>query len=461
MNTLPELQRRIEAAGQSQVFRFWNKLDADGRAKLLGQLQEIDWEQIPALVAAGVVQRPDNVIPADLEPAAFFPRQPADPAQQERYSQAVKRGEELFRSGRVAALTVAGGQGTRLGFDGPKGTYPIGPASGRSLFQYFAETLLYAERKYGRRINWYIMTSQLNHRATVDFFASHNFFGLTEEQLFFFSQGMMPAFGTDGRILLDAKDSLALAPNGHGGTLLALRRSGALDKMARDGNDVISYFQVDNPLAPVVCPLFAGLHDLEGSELSAISLTKTGPFEKLGNFCLSGGRVHIIEYSDLPAELAESRDADGQLRFRAGSPAIHIFSRAFIERLTADGRLQLPWHRADKKVPYLNEAGERVEPAEPNAVKLESFIFDALPLAARTMILEGDRDEMFAPTKNKTGVDSVESCRQSILARDARRLAAAGITLPPGVAVELSPLAGDTAGELAAYLAEHPVVTAW
>ena len=123
--------------------------------------------------------------------------------------------------------------------------------------------------------------------------------------------------------------------------------------------------------------------------------------------------------------------------------------------------MQLPWHRADKKVPYLNEAGERVEPAEPNAVKLESFIFDALPLAARTMILEGDRDEMFAPTKNKTGVDSVESCRQSILARDARRLAAAGITLPPGVAVELSPLAGDTAGELAAYLAEHPVVTAW
>ena len=461
MDSFTELRRRIEAAGQEQVFRFWEELDEAGRAKLLGQLREIDWEQLPPLVAAAVVRRPENAIPADLAPAVFFPRLPADDAMRDLYRRAAERGEELFRAGRVAALTVAGGQGTRLGFDGPKGTYPIGPCSGRTLFQYFAETLLAAERKYGRRINWYIMTSQLNHRATVDFFAAHDRFGLAEEQVFFFSQGMMPAFGTDGRILLDAKDSLALAPNGHGGTLLALRRSGALDKMARDGNDVISYFQVDNPLAPVIFPLFAGLHDLENSDMSAISLTKTGPFEKLGNFCLSEGRLHIIEYSDLPAELAESRDAAGELRFRAGSPAIHLFRRAFIERLTADGQLRLPWHRADKKVPYLDETGKRIEPAEPNAVKLESFIFDALPLAERTLILEGDRETMFAPTKNKTGVDSVESCRRSILARDAKRLAAAGFPLPPGVEIELSPLAGDSAAELAAYLAEHPVREAW
>ena len=461
MDSFTELRRRIEAAGQEQVFRFWEELDEAGRAKLLGQLREIDWEQLPPLVAAAVVRRPENAIPADLAPAVFFPRLPADETMRDLYRRAAERGEELFRAGRVAALTVAGGQGTRLGFDGPKGTYPIGPCSGRTLFQYFAETLIAAERKYGRRINWYIMTSQLNHRATVDFFAAHDRFGLAEDQVFFFSQGMMPAFGTDGRILLDAKDSLALAPNGHGGTLLALRRSGALDKMARDGNDVISYFQVDNPLAPVIFPLFAGLHDLERSEMSAISLTKTGPFEKLGNFCLSGGHVHIIEYSDLPAELAESRDAAGELRFRAGSPAIHLFRRAFIERLTANGQLRLPWHRADKKVPYLDEAGNRIEPEAPNAVKLESFIFDALPLAERTLILEGDRETMFAPTKNKTGVDSVESCRRSILARDAKRLAAAGFPLPPRVEIELSPLAGDSAAELAAYLAEHPVREAW
>ena len=174
----------------------------------------------------------------------------------------------------------------------------------------------------------------------------------------------------------------------------------------------------------------AGLLAMEKAEAGAIVLTKTGPYEKLGNFCISGGRTMIIEYSDLPEALAEKRNPDGTLAFSAGSPAIHVFARNFIERLTENGSLKLPWHRADKKIPSLNADGIQVKPDAPNGVKLESFIFDALPLAEKVLLLAGAREEMFAPTKNPTGVDSVESCRQMISARNARRLAAAGVEIP-------------------------------
>ena len=423
------LRQSAEAAGQGQIFRFWDKLDDAGKTQLAAQIAELDFAELNDLAADYVIKRPETAIPADLAPAPFYPAVPRNDAEAAYYAQAAAAGEELLRAGRVCMLTVAGGQGTRLGFDGPKGTYPIGPVSGRSLFGYFAGTIKAAQEKYGTTITWYLMTSVINDGPTRAFFKENNYFGLNPDHVVFFTQGSMPAFGTDGKLLLGAKDSLSLSPNGHGGTLLALRTSGALDRMTKENCDVISYFQVDNPLAPMLDPLFLGLHVLENSEMSAIMLPKTNPYEKLGNFCVTGGRTQIIEYSDLPAELAESRNPDGSLRFVAGSPAIHVISRDFVSRLTEGGRLQLPWHRADKKVPYVDADGNLIKPEEPNAVKLESFIFDALPLAAKTMILEGNREGMFAPTKNSTGVDSAESCREMLLERDARVLERAGFTV--------------------------------
>ena len=423
------LRQSAEAAGQGQIFRFWDKLDDAGKTQLAAQIAELDFAELNDLAADYVIKRPETAIPADLAPAPFYPAVPRNDAEAAYYAQAAAAGEELLRAGRVCMLTVAGGQGTRLGFDGPKGTYPIGPVSGRSLFGYFAGTIKAAQEKYGNTITWYLMTSVINDGPTRAFFKENNCFGLNPDHVVFFTQGSMPAFGTDGKLLLGAKDSLSLSPNGHGGTLLALRTSGALDRMTKENCDVISYFQVDNPLAPMLDPLFLGLHVLENSEMSAIMLPKTNPYEKLGNFCVTGGRTQIIEYSDLPAELAESRNPDGSLRFVAGSPAIHVISRDFVSRLTEGGRLQLPWHRADKKVPYVDADGNLIKPEEPNAVKLESFIFDALPLAAKTMILEGNREGMFAPTKNSTGVDSAESCREMLLERDARVLERAGFTV--------------------------------
>ena len=431
--------------GQKRIADVWEKSSGAARAKLEQQIAAIDFDELDRLIAEYVKKKPETRIPADLAPAPFFSLMPADGKQAEYYRAAETKGRELLAEGKVAMLVVAGGQGTRLGFDGPKGTYPICPVTGKTLFQYFAEEIGRVAEKYGHAIPWYIMTSELNDRATREFFAAHENFGLPQGSVRFFTQGTMPAVGYDGQLLAAAPDSLALSPNGHGGTLLALRKSGALDEMKREGVEYISYFQVDNPLVPLADPLFLGLHCLEKSRMSARMLPKTNAFEKLGNFCLSGGRVHIIEYSDLPDKLAERRNPDGGLAFLAGSPAIHVISRDFVEELTAGGRLELPWHRADKKVPYINEQGESVKPEEPNAVKLESFIFDALPLAEKVLILEGCRAEHFAPTKNRTGVDSAESCRAMMCARDARRLELAGLKVPrkpdgsPDCIVEISP----------------------
>lgn len=428
MNLAPELRAAIEKAGQSHLLEYSSGL-------LAAQLEEIDWESLPELIQNYVVNKPQMTIPEDLQPAPYFPLVPRNKAEEEKKAHAKALGIELLKSGKAACLTVAGGQGTRLGFDGPKGTYPIGPVSGRTLFEYFAQSIARAEEKFGAPIRWYIMTSALNREATEKFFRENNDLGLRSDQLFFFTQGTMPAIGYDGKLLMSSPDSLALSPDGHGGTLLALRKSGALEQMKKDGVEYISYFQVDNPLVPVVDPLFIGMHALEKADMSAIMLAKTNAFEKLGNFCVTNGHLEIIEYSDLPAELAESRNPDGSLRFISGSPAIHVISRAFVERLTASGKLDLPWHRADKKIPSISDP----KPEVPNGVKLESFIFDALALAEKTLVLEGERAEMFAPTKNPTGVDSVESCREMLIARDLRRLRAAGVKVGENVKVELSP----------------------
>jgi len=444
MKLSPELKSAVIAAGQEHLLEYDSPL-------LEKQLEAIDWEALPGLAAKYVLEKPRVAIPDDVKPAPYFPLHPRTEAEKRLQQDARKRGEELLRQGKVACLTVAGGQGTRLGFDGPKGTYPIGPLSGRTLFEYFAGSIARAGEKFGKPLRWYVMTSALNREATEKFFREHDYLGLAPEQVFFFTQGTMPAFGYDGKLLMSSPESLALSPDGHGGTLLALRKSGALEQMKKDGAEYISYFQVDNPLVPVVNPLFIGMHDLEGSEMSAIMLAKTNAFEKLGNFCVCGGHLEIIEYSDLPAELAESRNPDGSLRFISGSPAIHVISRAFVEKLTASGRLDLPWHRADKKIPCIGDP----KPESPNGVKLESFIFDALALARKTLVLEGDRAEMFAPTKNATGVDSAESCREMLIARDLRRLNRAGVTTDPGCKVELSPRSvfdDDDAAELAKRL---------
>lgn len=461
MKIQDELFTRIKAAGQEHLLKFFEELTSEQKSAFIAELNGQDWELLPELIKKYVLQKSVIDLPEGLTPAPFFPLKPGSAADAEYYAKADAVGAEALAAGKVAAITVAGGQGSRLGFDGPKGTYPIAPVSGKTLFQYFAESLLSASRKYKTSLHWYIMTSVINDKATREFFAENSYFGLTADRVHFFTQGVMPAIGYDGKLLMAGKGSLALSPDGHGGTLLALRKNGMLDDMKNRGVEYLSYFQVDNPLVPVVDKRFIGLHILEKSEMSAITLAKTNAHEKVGNFCVADNKLYVIEYSDLPEELALATNADGSLKFIAGSPAIHVISRNFVERLTAGGRLELDWHRADKKIKCVDQDGNPVEPEAPNGVKLESFIFDALKLAGKTMIFEADRKEEFAPTKNATGVDSVESCRLMLIERDARRLERCGVTVPRNAdgsvnaKIEFSPLAVWDDEDCMCYVKKH------
>jgi len=411
---------------QSHLLAFWEKLDKGQRQDLLAQIQRLDFAKIDVWVEKFINNSAYDAISGDFVPALSYNPIPVGPQQQRKYVEAVKLGKELISAGKVAAFVVAGGQGTRLGFDGPKGNFPISPIKKKTLFQIFADSIAAASHKYQADCPWYVMTSPLNYVRTKEIFRSNNYYGLGEKNVFIFQQGTLPNFSPDGKILLADQANLACSPDGHGGSLRALYQSGALDDMKRRGVEFLSYWQVDNPLINIFDPLFIGLHALDQAEMSSKALIKAGPKEKVGNFCLVDGRVTVIEYSDLPDELAEKRNPDGSLVFELGSIAIHIINRAFVEKLNGDD-FSLPLHKAVKKIPHIDEQGNAVES---DGIKLETFVFDALPLASKSVILQTIRSEEFAPAKNATGLDSAEITKKMMTARAAGWLESAGVTIP-------------------------------
>jgi UDP-N-acetylglucosamine/UDP-N-acetylgalactosamine diphosphorylase len=449
---LASVRKKLAAAGQEHVLRFFDQLDNGGRQRLLAQVEQLDLDHLRELVETHVKGKGPSHLPKDIQPAPAYPRVPR-PEQRQLYADAERCGRELLAQGKVAGFLVAGGQGTRLGYEGPKGEFPVTPVRNKPLFQVFAEQLRAHGRDAGRSIPWYVMTSETNDLPTRAFFDRHDHFGFDPKDIFFFQQGMMPAFSIDGKLLLADRDSLALSPDGHGGSLRALAKSGALDDMRRRGVEHLSYFQVDNPLVHAIDPLFLGLHDTTGSEMSSKMIPKAGPMEKVGNFVIGDGKLQVIEYSDLSDSLANQKNPDGSLRFNAGSIAIHALRREFIERLNATGRLQLPWHRAEKKVPFVNDRGEIVKPERANAIKLEQFVFDAIPLAKNPIVYETDRAEEFSPVKNAEGVDSPETCRRDQIRRAGRWLKEGGVEVPyrgdnPDAVLEISPLLATSAQQL-------------
>ncbi len=450
MPAVPEdLLKRLRSAGQEHVLRGWERLSEKERLELTGQLQSLDLDQLAHLFA-----RRDHVYtPPSMEAIRPVPVVPVDSPDNPRYR---RLGEEALRRGEVAVLVVAGGQGTRLGFDHPKGLFPIGPVSNNSLFQIHAEKVLALRRRYGASVPLLVMTSQATHAPTEEFFARNHYFGLPKEEVHFFRQGTMPALDlTTGKLLMEAPGRLFLAPDGHGGTLTALASSGLLARMHEKGIRHIFYFQVDNPLVKVADPTFLGCHIDQRSEASSRVIPKLGPTDKMGNFVQLDGRCSMIEYSDLPLEMAQQTDDNGRLRLWAGSPAIHFFDVDFLTRMTTGAGL-IPLHVARKKVACLDEEGRPTKPQAENALKFERFIFDVLPLAERWAVVETSRREEFAPLKNATGDDSPETAKGAIsdLARD--WLEAAGVQVsrrPDGVttfALEISPLFALNAEELAA-----------
>ncbi|MEM6280536.1 MAG: UTP--glucose-1-phosphate uridylyltransferase, partial [Verrucomicrobiota bacterium] len=296
-----DIREHFTNNGQGHVFTFFDELSEEEKESLTQQASDIDLEELKNLVST-LVQSPgagNEAIADSLEPADFTPLPDAGGNPTE-WIEAREKGEAALRAGRVAAFTVAGGQGTRLGYDGPKGTFGVTPVMKNSLFQVFAEKILASSRIFGRPIPWFILTSIINHEETVKFFERNDYFGLSKEKIHFFSQGLMPAVDNEGKILLADKGQMALSPDGHGGALRALVRSGAIRQMEADGIDTISYFQVDNPLVRCIDPAFIGFHLMSNSELSSKMVPKAYPEEKVGVFCQSDGISKVVEYSDLP-----------------------------------------------------------------------------------------------------------------------------------------------------------------
>jgi UDP-N-acetylglucosamine/UDP-N-acetylgalactosamine diphosphorylase len=439
MMTVPDDRRqRLRRYGQEHVLHWWDRLGDDERQALLSQIEAIDLELLRQLYQSRDCSYPVPS-PERIQPPPVIRPGPGDHS-------ARVRGEEALRLGKVAVLLVAGGQGSRLGFDHPKGMYPIGPVSGKSLFQIHAEKVLALRRRYGKPIPFLVMTSDATDAETRAYFAENQNFGLPADEVSFFRQGTMPALDlATGKLLMEAPGRLFTSPNGHGGTLTALAESGLLDRLKEQGITQVFYFQVDNPLVKVADPTFLGHHLAANAEASSKIVPKESPTDKLGNLVLIDGRCSIIEYSDLPKELAERRDEKGNLRLWAGSPAIHFFAVDFLEKVTR-GERRIPFHLARKKVPYLDESGQMVQPAKENALKFETFIFDVLPLADRWTVVETSRREEFHPLKNATGADSPETVKQAISNLAADWLTQAGVNVPrrpngdAAVALEVSPL---------------------
>ena len=442
--TLENLKKQLKTHNQTHILAFWDQLDTAQQENLLWQIQQFDFKKIDGWVADYVKNSTSPAIPAGFVPAPFYPSIPTNPAQETKYAKARELGRELISAGKVAAFVVAGGQGTRLGFDGPKGNFAMSPVKNKTLFQIFAESIAVVSNKYHASCPWYIMTSPLNYATTLEIIRSNNYYGLNKKDIFIFQQGTLPNFGFDGRVLMTDKADIACSPDGHGGSLLAMHKSGAVENMKKRGVEFISYFQVDNPLINIFDSFFIGLHALDNAEMSSKALIKTGPKEKVGNFCLVDGKVTVIEYSDMPDELAEKRNPDGSLVFELGSIAIHLINRSFIEKLNAKG-FSLPLHKAVKKIPHIDQDGQFIDPAEPNGIKLESFVFDALLLASKSIILQTIRSEEFSPVKNATGIDSAETAREMMISRAANWLESAGVTVPkkpdgsPDCVIEIAP----------------------
>ena len=446
---------KLVAHGQQHVLRFWDELSPEGRNNLLRQAEEIDFKLLDRLIAEHVTGGDKATARGEIAPAPVVGLPRTDEAIAEA-KKARETGEKLLAAGKVAAFVVAGGQATRLGYDYPKGMFPISPVKGKSLFQLHAEKILARSKRYGAPIPFYVMTSEANHRQTVDFFEQNDYFGLEDGNVRFFEQSMIPAVDLKGKFLLENKGRIFTNPNGHGGSLLALKKSGALGQMKAVGIEEIYYFQVDNPLLQICDPLFIGRHRLAKAQMSTEVVAKDDPLEKVGVIGTVDGKLGVVEYSDLSEEQMRERLPDGRLKYGGGNIAVHMINVAFAEKMNKGG-LQLPYHKAVKAVPHVDESGAEVRPEKPNAVKFETFVFDALGFCKDSVTMEVAREEEFHPLKNASGDFSVETVQRAMSAMYGRWLEQAGLALPGASqenpwAVEISPLTALDAEELFAKI---------
>ena len=396
------IERKIRRYGQEHLLDYYEKLpEGELKEKFEKQLENIDFELIDSLYRNTTKEVKNDDI--TIEPIEYWDKERLGG----KYDFYEEIGIEAIKKGKLAAVTMAGGQGTRLGHDGPKGTYDIGLDSHKCLFELLCDGLKESNKKYEVTVPWFIMTSEENNEQTQEFFKQNKYFGY-EKNVFFFTQGQLPMVDTEGKILIAENGLIKEAADGHGGVYESIVKSGMLDKMKELGVEWVFIGGVDNCLVRMVDPVLMGLAIYKEVTGAGKSVVKANPQEKVGAFCKKNGKPNVIEYSEITPEMAEARDATGELLYGESHILCNLFNISAIERM---GNTPLPYHSAFKKATYIDKDGNKVVPDSPNAYKFEAFLFDAFQDLDDMVVLRVKREEEFAPVKNATGVDSPETAR--------------------------------------------------
>lgn len=402
---LKKVEQILQKYGQEQVLDGYNRLPGEKEKQdFLNSVLTVDFNQIEKLYNS--CKEAKDFSKSKIEPIDFVDKSKLSKEQYEKYE---KIGLEKIKAGKLAVVTMAGGQGTRLGHTGPKGTYDLGLDTHKSIFEILCDTLKEARDKYKVDIPWYIMTSDENNEETETFFKKHNFFGYPEKCVTFFKQGKLPMLDTNGKIILNEKGQIKEAADGHGGIFQSMLKDGVTFDMKARGIEWAFIGGVDNVLVKMVDPVLIGLAEDKHVLAAGKSIVKAGPKEKVGVFCKKDGKPSVIEYSEISEEMAAETTESGELKFAESHILCNLFNIEAIEKI---GKMELPYHVAFKKAKYLNRDGEIVSPTEPNAYKFEAFLFDAFESMDDMAILRVKREDEFAPVKNAEGVDSPETARK-------------------------------------------------
>lgn len=399
-----EALKKLKTYGQEQVLDRYNFLDDNKKQKLIKQIKNIDFDQIQELFIEKD-KKIDNKT-CKITNIEYVDKSKLSKEEYERYNEI---GTKIIQEGKYAVVTMAGGQGTRLGYVAPKGTFKIGGGIDKSLFEALSDTIKEAREKYNTSIPWYIMTSRENNNATEKFFEKNDFFNLPYEDVKFFKQGELPMLDTNGKLMLDETGIIKLAADGHGGVFEALSKNGYIEDMKKRNIEWIFISGVDNVLAGLVDPIAVGLSVVNNTLATGKSVVKRNPSEKVGVFCKKNGRPYVIEYTEITDDMANAKDKNGELLYGESHILTNLFNIKALEDISKN---KLPYHSAFKKAKYMDKNGEIIKPEKPNAYKFEAFIFDAFESLDDMSILRVKREDEFAPLKNAEGEDSPDTARQ-------------------------------------------------
>lgn len=399
-----EYKDLLKNYNQEHLLKYIEKLDENNKEQFISQIENIDFEKMKELYSISKDNIGEKIKKAHIENLPFVDKYKID----DEIEPLVKAfGMQVIKNNWYAVVTMAGGQGTRLGHSGPKGTFLLDvKPKPKYLFEIIAEYLIKKNEEYGIVLNWYIMTSSENNRETVTFFEKHNYFGYPKDSIKFFIQGNLPLISEDGKLLVDENHNIKIAADGNGCVYKAMKDSGIIDDMKLKGIKWVFIGAVDNAILEMVDPYLVGLTIYEGNEIASRTIPKAYPEEKVGVFCKKDGVPSVIEYSEILEDMIYKKDEKGELLFGESHIMCNLYSIEAIERIANE---KLPYHSAHKKANYIDENGKLVVATEPNAYKYEAFIFDGFKFFDSITLLRGKREEDFAPIKNKEGVDSPES----------------------------------------------------